>query len=98
MKLDKKLMEKMEKDIGSFAGKIVDVSECPDTFSAHFDIDWAASQGVLRHELSVQVVENRIREVASNANLQVFSFVKDQVEKAPGFLEQLRPGRIILLK
>lgn len=98
MKIDEKLIKEMEKDIIPFVGKVVDISECSDAFSAHLDIDWAVVQGVTRHELSVQVVENRVRELASRADLQVFGFVKGQVEQAADFLEKFRLGRIILLK
>lgn len=98
LKLDEKLLEDIGKDISSFVGKIIDISQVSDTFSSHLDIKWASSFGITRKDLSIQVAENRIRQLSSNANIQVVCFFKEQVEKETALIEQLLPSRIILFK
>ena len=79
-------------------GKIIDISQVSDKFSSHLDIAWASSFGITRKDLSIQVAENRIRQLSSGTNIQVFCFFKEQVEKETALIEQLLPGRIILFK
>lgn len=98
IKLDGKLLEAIGKDISSFVGKIIDISEASDVFSSSLDVEWASSFGVTRKDLSVQVAENRIRELSSKANVQVICFFKEHVEKETELLEQLLPSRILLVK
>ena len=98
IKLDEKLLEDIGKDASSFVGKIIDISEVSDVFSSSLNIELASSFGVTRKDLSIQVAENRIRELASSANIQVVCFFKEQVEKETKLLERLLPNRIILFK
>lgn len=74
--LDKNLMEEMGKDIDSFIGKSIDISKSPDLLSSGLDIEYAKSCGVTPRELSIQVAENRIKELSSKANIQVVCFDK----------------------
>ncbi len=91
IKLDEKLLDDIGKDVSSFLGKIIDISEVSDVFSSSLDIEWASSFGVTRKDLSIQVVENRIREISSSANIQVVCFFKEQVEGKTELLERLLP-------
>ena len=98
IKLADKLLEAIEEDISPFVGKIIDISEASDVFSSHLDVEWVSFFGLTRKDLSVQVAENRIRELSLRANIQVVCFFKEQVEKETELLEQLLPSRIILVK
>lgn len=98
IKLDEKLLKDIEKDVSLFVDKIIDISGVSDVFSSSLNTELASSFGVTKRDLSIQVVENRIREISSNANIEVVCFFKEQVEKKTDLLEQLLPGRIIILK
>ena len=98
IKLDGQLLEDIGTDASSFIGKIIDISEAPESLSSCLNIEWASSFGVTKQDLSTQVAENRIREISSRANIQVVCFFKEQVEKETVLLDQLRIGRLVLLK
>lgn len=98
MKLDEKLLEDIEKDIRSYVGKTIDISDAPVELSSHLDVEWASSQGVTQHEMSVQVAEDRIRAQAAKDNVEVVSFVRQQVENEPDLIKQLRTKYVILFK
>ena len=79
-------------------GKIIDISEASDALSSHLDVAFAKSVSVTQNEMSVQVAENRIRELAAKANLEVICLVRQQVENEPELLTQLCSNRIVLFK
>jgi len=100
-KLSKKVLGKLEKNISTFVGKIVDISTAPSTLSTHLDIKLAKHFGVTQKQLSVQIAEDFIRKLASTSSIQVICIWKEQVKKNTDFnnlIESLRAGRIILLK
>lgn len=98
IRLDEEVLEKIKKNTSSFIGSVIDISGVSDTFASHLDVEWANSLGVTKQDLAIQVVENRIRKFSTGAGIQVICFFKEQVEKETALVEQLRQGRIILLK
>lgn len=97
-KLNKELLEEMGREITSFVGKIIDISGAPEALSSHLDVAWASSVGVTQKEMSVQVAEDRIHELAAKANIRVVCLAKQQVENDSELLAQLSPKWIVLLK
>lgn len=99
IKLDDKLFLEIEKNISLFVGKMIDISEVSDALSSHLDVEWAKSVGVTQNEMSVQVAENHIRDLAAKANIEVVCLVRQQVENEPELIAQLcSSNRIMLFK
>ena len=96
--LDETLVGKLKEDISNFVNQVIDISEASPAFSSHLNAEIANLFGVTQKELSVQVVEDHILELASKVNIEVVCLVKEQVEKETKLIEELRVGRIILLK
>lgn len=98
--LDERVFAEIESNIGAFIGRVIDISEAPAKFSAHLNAERAELFGVSREELTTQVVENRIQELAAKAKIEVVSLWKEQLAKdTETVIERLRAsGKIILLK
>ncbi len=98
LKLDENLLKEIEKDPHFFVGKIIDISEAPDSLSSHLNAPLASSFGVTKKEMSVQVAENLISEIAKKAKIEVVCLFKDQITDKPRFVEQMKEDRIVLLE
>ncbi|MBM4301036.1 MAG: hypothetical protein FJ121_05830 [Deltaproteobacteria bacterium] len=96
--LDAKLLGEFEKDASSFLDRVIDISNAPPKVASKLNIQLAGILGVTQKELAVQLIENHIRDLSSEANIEVICLVKEQVQKEPELIDKLRPGRIILLK
>ncbi len=71
--LDERVFAELEANISVFSGRVIDISEAPAKFSAHLDGEIGKLFGVSREELTTQAVENRIRELAAKAKIEVVS-------------------------
>jgi hypothetical protein len=98
LEFDEKLHEKLNKNIGDYTGRVIDISEIPSSYSSNLNISLAKLFGVTQEELSVQVLEDHIRKLAQKANIEVVCLDKQQAQKEQELVETFRPGRIILLK
>jgi hypothetical protein len=96
--LDEELLGELEKDISIFVNKIIDLSQASLALSSHLNAEIANRFGVTQKELSIQVAEDHIRELALKADIEVICLFKDQVQKANNLINELRVKRIILLK
>lgn len=96
--LNGKLLGDIEKDISKILNGVIDISNVPSTIASPLNLELAKRFGVTPKELSIQLIENHIRELALKANIDVVCIVKEQIEKEPEIINKLRVGRIILLK
>lgn len=88
-----------EKNIGSFVGKTIDISDASLSISTHLDIQWAKKNyNVTQKQLSIQLAEKHIFEIAKKANITVICLEKDVFENVPELFKESRATVIILLK
>jgi tetrahydromethanopterin S-methyltransferase subunit H len=98
--LNERVFAELESNINAFIDRIIDISEAPAALSAHLNAEIAKLFSVSREELTTQVVENRIQELAAKAEIEAVSLWKEQLDKdTEAVIERLRAGgKIILLK
>lgn len=96
--LNQKLLRELGENIGSFLGRVIDISNASPNIASHLDIQYAFLRGVTQKELAIQLIEEHIRDLASKANIEVICLVKEQVQNEPELINKLQPDRIILLK
>ena len=98
IKFTEDLFEKLQRDIGGFVGQIIDISEAPLSLSSGLNIELAGQLGVTQQQLAIQIAENRIRELAFSANVEVICLWKDQIQQQTKLIKKLLTGRLILFK
>ncbi|MGD0661628.1 MAG: hypothetical protein ABSD38_26495 [Syntrophorhabdales bacterium] len=97
-KLDAALLERLERAISSFVGTVIDISQALPEFSSVLNVGLAEKLGVGQQQLSVQAVEEYIREIAHKADIEVACLIKDEVGHDTNLIDKVRIGRIVLLK